>query len=343
MSEIIQLDSPGVQQALAKRLAEDIDEYCAAVYDDGHRNHLGASLIGDECKRKLWYVFRWVKNEKFSGQMQRLFNRGHREEERFIEWLEGIGIKLWADDLENTVLWHDQGQLRYFITPKGSNECKEAEANDWIDDVGYSKQHIGYAKADGVRFPQYRIKDCGGHFGGSLDGVFRLPEHFRIDKPLLCEFKTKNKKWFTAIQKKGMVLAEPSHYAQTSVYGLKMGIEYVLYLVIHKDTDTIHSEVVKLDFELGQRMIAKANGIIVSQTPPPKISKTPTSHKCKFMCGFTDVCHKGAMAEKNCRSCVHCRPADDSQWFCEIEGDTVEGDKLLAGCDEHYKSITDAV
>ena len=27
---------------------------------DGFRSHLGASLIGKECERALWYDFRWV-------------------------------------------------------------------------------------------------------------------------------------------------------------------------------------------------------------------------------------------------------------------------------------------
>ena len=79
----VELSSPGVSAALAKRILEDIDEYCVRTYDGGHRWHLGASLIGRECKRYLWYVFRWCLHEKTTGRQQRLFNRGHREEERF--------------------------------------------------------------------------------------------------------------------------------------------------------------------------------------------------------------------------------------------------------------------
>jgi len=85
------LSSPGFCTAVSKRLKDDIDRYCVETYDGGHRNHLGASLIGSECKRKLWYTFRWCYREIFDGRMQRLFNRGHREEERFLEWLRGIG------------------------------------------------------------------------------------------------------------------------------------------------------------------------------------------------------------------------------------------------------------
>lgn len=89
--QAVDLNSPGVAHAVSKRLLSDIDNYCAEVYDDGPRRHLGASLIGHECSRYLWYVFRWCLHEKHGGRQQRLFNRGHREEARFLEWLRGIG------------------------------------------------------------------------------------------------------------------------------------------------------------------------------------------------------------------------------------------------------------
>lgn len=54
---------------------------------------LGASRIGRECERELWYGFRWCGTAKqpWSGRMLRLFNRGHREEPVFTEELRGIG------------------------------------------------------------------------------------------------------------------------------------------------------------------------------------------------------------------------------------------------------------
>ena len=91
----INLNAPGIATAVAKRIKEDIDGYCAKAYDDGPRWHLGASIIGNPCSRYLWFIFRWALHEKFTGRMQRLFNRGHREEARFIEWLRGIGFEVW--------------------------------------------------------------------------------------------------------------------------------------------------------------------------------------------------------------------------------------------------------
>lgn len=88
------LAAPGRRKELAREILADIDQFCMDKYDDGHRNHLGASLIGHECSRYLWNVFRWLKQEKFSGRQQRLFQRGHLEEKRFVEYLEGVGAEV---------------------------------------------------------------------------------------------------------------------------------------------------------------------------------------------------------------------------------------------------------
>lgn len=68
--------------------------------DSGFRSHLGASLIGRECGRELWYGFRWVMKQKFSGRMLRLFNRGHMEEGRFIAMMLVAGMRVIQQDAE---------------------------------------------------------------------------------------------------------------------------------------------------------------------------------------------------------------------------------------------------
>lgn len=88
------------REKLEQLVSDDIDNFCAEYYPSGHRNHLGASEIGEECWRKLWYSFRWVKEEKFDGRMLRLFNVGHAAEPRFVTYLRGIGfeVKEFAED-----------------------------------------------------------------------------------------------------------------------------------------------------------------------------------------------------------------------------------------------------
>ena len=295
----VNLDSPGVAKALAKRILEEIDEYCVRTYDGGHRSHLGASLIGRECKRYLWYVFRWCLHEKTTGRQQRLFNRGHREEARFIEWLEGIGFKVWFENRD-----------------EGPNEKGE--------------------------FPQYRISDVMGHFGGSLDGIAVLPERYGIAEPVLLEFKTNGTgAGFNKLADDGMPIAKPEHFAQTSTYGKKYNFRYCVYLNINKNDDSLHIEVVKLNHNLGEQMIMKAEQIIMSQTAPARLSDNPTFHKCGY-CHMKEVCHKGAVVEVNCRSCAFARPVENAEWFCEVHNGNIPKDFIAKACPS-YKAITQNV
>jgi hypothetical protein len=55
------------------------------------RKYLGASIIGNECDRYLWFAFRQCFKAEFDGRMLRLFETGHLAEPRFIKELEGIG------------------------------------------------------------------------------------------------------------------------------------------------------------------------------------------------------------------------------------------------------------
>lgn len=86
------------RKRIATEIKNRIEEWCAVHYDDGHRSHLGASMIGKKCNRFLWYSFRWVFHEQHSGRIQRLFNRGHLEENRIVEWLRAAGCKVWDTD-----------------------------------------------------------------------------------------------------------------------------------------------------------------------------------------------------------------------------------------------------
>ncbi len=90
--------SPQTRKDLAAQIKADIDEWCIKEFTSEHREHLGASVIGHDCARQIWYTFRWVKSQVFSGRMLRLFQRGHEEEKRFITWLRAIGCQVWEVD-----------------------------------------------------------------------------------------------------------------------------------------------------------------------------------------------------------------------------------------------------
>ena len=62
------------------------------------RNHMGASGIGKDCPRAIWYSFRWFTRPFFEARILRLFNRGHLEEARFIALLLSIGVQVFQQD-----------------------------------------------------------------------------------------------------------------------------------------------------------------------------------------------------------------------------------------------------
>lgn len=62
------------------------------------RNYLGASIIGKECERALWYDFRWASTRKFDGRMYRLFQTGHLEEPRLVADLRAAGVEVYDTD-----------------------------------------------------------------------------------------------------------------------------------------------------------------------------------------------------------------------------------------------------
>ena len=80
-------------------IADHVDPLIALIYEqyekrnesEQQRTYLGASVIGRECKRALWYSFRWAKKERFEGRLLRLFETGHLAETRFVHDLRSIG------------------------------------------------------------------------------------------------------------------------------------------------------------------------------------------------------------------------------------------------------------
>ena len=96
LGESVDLNTTFAKRSIAEQIKLDIDTFvCAkeAIESPGFREHLGASIIGHECNRYIWYHFHWFKPEKFPGRLLRLFARGHDEEPRIKRLLQGIGFE----------------------------------------------------------------------------------------------------------------------------------------------------------------------------------------------------------------------------------------------------------
>lgn len=86
--------SPEQLAKIASQIRQAIDDYCLVKFAQEPRKHLGASEIGEDCLFRLWMHFRWIKRKTFEARMYRLFNRGHNEEPRYIEWLQAAGFEV---------------------------------------------------------------------------------------------------------------------------------------------------------------------------------------------------------------------------------------------------------
>lgn len=261
--------------------------------DDAFRSHMGASQIGTECGRAVWYNFRWATKKQHPGRLMRLFNRGHLEEARFIAMLLAIGCQVYQQD--------ENGN-------------------------------------------QFRISDCGGHFGGSGDGVAIGIPDLPAGQPALTEFKTHSAASFKKLQEQGVRDSKFEHYVQMQTYMRKMGIAAALYLAVNKNDDDLYGEIVYLDTATADQFIDRAHKIIPLHVAPERINESPGWYKCKW-CDHHPVCHTGKAPNVNCRTCHYSVPnTDDGKWYCVNDNTGRYGplskEVQLTGCDAYHPNDT---
>lgn len=126
-------------------------EITAAIYgthvarraEEPPRLYLGASGIGAACARAVWYQFRGAVIEAFDGRVLRLFDTGHREEDRLIGELRAAGFEV----LDRSPRTRRQFEVQAFGGLFGGHldgliriddrwlvlECKTANAKSYAD------------------------------------------------------------------------------------------------------------------------------------------------------------------------------------------------------------------
>src|SRR5690606_10943785 len=175
----------------------------------------------------------------------------HKEEFRFVKYLMDVGINVrpyseslwWSDatDEYKTVDW----------------DADLSGGTGAFSDVTNDPLHVARAEERGVKLRQWRILDCNGHFGGSLDGIAdasfdvttntvdsdappKLGATPRIERTIpageefLLEFKTHNTKSFVNLVNIGVREAKPEHWSQMQVYMHKRGLKHALYMAVNK-------------------------------------------------------------------------------------------------------------
>lgn len=77
------------------------------------RDYIGASIIGSDCLRQIWYEFKGTEAKEFPSKMQRTWDIGKHLEKLILYWLSECGIEIATDywDLESEEMPFFKGHL----------------------------------------------------------------------------------------------------------------------------------------------------------------------------------------------------------------------------------------
>ncbi len=89
--------------------------------EDDERDYIGASSIGSDCLRQIWYQFKGIKAEAIPTKFRRTWAIGKRLEGLILDWLEESGLEIartWYD-LQSKMVPEFKGHLDSVWTKKG--------------------------------------------------------------------------------------------------------------------------------------------------------------------------------------------------------------------------------
>lgn len=146
---------------------------------------------------------------------------------------------------------------------------------------------------------------------GHIDGLVR-----QDDGPwMLFECKTGNRKSYGKSAKDGVKKAKPVHYAQMQTY---MGLlqqqwpehfdgappVQALYIIVCKDDENIHAEIVDFDPPYFEQLGELARATLEATKPPSRPFTVPDARHCTW-CPHSDACWEGGEPDHVCGTCTH--------------------------------------
>jgi hypothetical protein len=93
-------------------LSEKLNE--RHVSRETFRNYIGASSIGSDCLRQLYYEFNNFDGEQIPAKLQRIFDVGSTLEGLIISWLQECGLQIEIPGKGNNFLGFKDKSLKYF-------------------------------------------------------------------------------------------------------------------------------------------------------------------------------------------------------------------------------------
>jgi hypothetical protein len=262
---------------------------------------IGASAIGKECPRDIWYDFHWASPkrnklpifteapttaqqtalEKAAASIM-VFQRGNLEELRARALLVLAGVRLWL--------------------PK----------------------ELG--KGGGFYFDH-----TAGRYDGAVAGV---PDD---ESEMLFEGKSVNKKGMDALEKgEGIRTSKIEHHCQVQIYMHHSHSPKCLYFSVCKDDERMYAEIVSYDAHFASRLVQRTQNIVHGAQAPAR-SHEATYFWCKDWCDHRAVCHEKAPPVKSCRSCSFASVVG-GDWHCAQKGRVLSMPDQKAGCEKYTVS-----
>lgn len=329
------IPSPPEGAVLAATIAAQLDAAVVAQEaSEARRAYLGASSIGQECERALWYAFRWYKRETFPPRILRRFDRGHREEARVFAWLEAAGYEVRSHN------------------PRARNSA--GQFGSWTMGGMFGGHVDGFVRGLdlGPDWCLLEVKAMGSaryryHDDEPIGPKDTAHDALQAERIELADLRarvgrhTTEGPWWR-LKRRGLKKERPDFYAQVQSYmalshprkdtggvspwGLDAPLARAIFVAVNTDTDQLHIEVVDWEPAWWRRIQARARRILRSSEPPARVAEIPAFPPCSF-CAFRGVCHGVEPPDRNCRTCVLSEIrmpgdrgvwGDRAQWFCTL-------------------------
>jgi hypothetical protein len=266
------------------------------------RSHLGASAIGADCSRALWYGFRWTTKPQHSDRILRLFNRGHLEEPRFAAMLGAAGIKLHQ---------YDSTGKQFRIALHGGH------FGGSLDGVAENVPDV-----DGPALCEFKTHDR-----KSFTKLAGTNWEDFVKDPTSATWTGD-----------GVRASKFQHYVQMQMYMRAYQLHWGLYLAVCKDNDSLYAEIIEQDEATSEAFSNRAREIIFASEPPARIKNDPSWYQCKF-CDKSPVCYRTEEPARNCRTCKHSEAQGGGQWWCRQHARSLDEQAQLAGCSSYERFI----
>ncbi len=164
-----------------------IEHHYRRIQKPRDSRRIGASSIGKECDRSIWYSFRWTTTlVRHEGRLERLFQTGHREEVRMIDDLRAIGVHVddmdpktgqqWEETISGVIVAKLDGKV--LNVPGAEKTWHILEAKTMNDKSFQSWQRLGMA----VHSPTYTAQAQIGMLAHGIDRALFIVHNKNTDQ-----------------------------------------------------------------------------------------------------------------------------------------------------------------